>query len=101
METMHWNLLKFLENVTIIHMHLHMKQPLNGFMGIEKMQKWMKVVEANFLETVDWNLLKFLEHLAIIHMHLPLKQLGKWMHGFQVMEKTKFSLCIFISCSKT
>ena len=65
-------------------------------MDIEKMQKWLKVMVANFLVTVHWNLLKLIEHVTIIHMHPPLKQLGKSMHGFQVMEKT--NLCSMCFC---
>lgn len=62
------------------------------------MQKWLKVLEANFLVTVHWNLLKLLEHVTIIYMQLPLKQLGKWMHGFQVMEKKiKNLLYVFLN----
>jgi len=60
----------------------------------------MKVMKVDFLETMHWNFLKFLENVTIIHMHLPLKKVGKWMHGFQVMEKKQISLCILFPVVK-
>ena len=59
-------------------------------MDIKKNKKWLQVMEADFSQTVHWNLLKLLEHVTIINMNLPLKEIGKWMHGFQVTEKTNF-----------
>jgi len=32
---------------------------------MEKMQKWLMVMEADFLETMHWNWLKLLKHVAI------------------------------------
>ena len=62
---------------------------------MEKMQKRLKVMEADFLETVHWNWLKLLGHVAIIPIQLPIKQFFKWMHGFQVREKTNFCSMYF------
>ena len=64
---------------------------------MEKMQKWLMVMEADFLETVHRNGMKLLEHVAILPIQFLVKQLFKWMHGFQVMAKTNFVLCIFAS----
>jgi len=60
------------------------------------MQKWLKVMGANFLETLHWNLLKLLKHVTIIHMRPTLKQIGKWIHGFDVIAKKK--LCSMYFC---
>ena len=38
-----------------------------------KMQKWLKLMEVDFLETVNWNWLKLLGHVAIIPIQLPMK----------------------------
>jgi len=62
---------------------------------MEKMQKWLKVMEASFLETVHRNGLKLLGRIAIISIQFPIKQILKWMHGFQVRAKTNSVLCIF------
>jgi len=64
-------------------------------MDMEKMQKWLTVMEADFLETVHRNWLKLLKHVAIIPLQLPVKRFCKWMHGFQVMGKTNFSTRYF------
>ena len=70
---------------------------LNGWTDMEKMEKWLKVTEADFLETVHWNWLKLLGHVAIIPIQFPIKWFFKWMHGFQVRAKTNSVLCIFAS----
>jgi hypothetical protein len=49
-------------------------------MNLKKNKKWLKLMEADFLETVHWNLLKLLEHVTIIYMHRSIKQICKWMH---------------------
>lgn len=64
---------------------------------MEKMKKWLMVMEADFLETVHWNGLKLLKHVAINLVQFSIKRFVKWMHGFQVMAKTNFVLCIFAS----
>ena len=61
-------------------------------MDMEKLQKWLMEMEANFLETVHRNWLKILRH---VQFHI--KRFFKWMHGFQVMAKTNFVLGIFAS----
>ena len=66
-------------------------------MDMEKMQKWLMVMEADFLETVYWNWLKLLKHVAITPVQFPVKWFFKWMHGFQVMEETNSVLGIFAS----
>jgi len=67
-------------------------------MAIQKIKKWLKVMQVDFMETVHWNLLKLLEHVTIIHVHLPLKWIDKWMHGFQFMERTNFCSMYFNFC---
>jgi len=62
---------------------------------MEKMQKWLKVMEASFLETVYQNWLKLLRHVSIIPVQFPMKWFFKWMHCFQVRAKTNYVLCIF------
>jgi len=57
---------------------------------MEKMKKWLKVMEAGFLETVHRNWLKLLGHVSIIPVQFPVKRFFKWMHGFQVREKKLF-----------
>ena len=64
---------------------------------MEKMQKWLMVMEVDFLETVHRNRLKLLKHVAITLVQFPIKWFVKWMHGFQVMAKTNFVLWIFAS----
>ena len=64
---------------------------------MEKMQKWLMVMEADFLETVHRNGLKLLGHVAIIPIQFLVKRFIKWMHGFQVRAKTNFVLGIFAS----
>jgi len=61
------------------------------------MQKWLMVMEADFLETVHQNSLKLLRHVAITLVQFPIKWFFKWMHGFQVREKTNSVLGIFAS----
>jgi len=39
---------------------------------MEKMQKWLTVMEADFLETVRWNWVKLLGHVAIVPIQPPL-----------------------------
>ena len=63
---------------------------------MEKMQKWLMVMEVDSLETVHRNGMKLLEHVSILPMQFPVKQLFKWMHGFQVMEKKKILLYVFL-----
>lgn len=69
----------------------------NGRTDMEKMKKWLMVMEANFLETVHQNWLKLLRHVAITPVQFPIKRFFKWMHGFQVMEETNSILCVFSS----
>jgi len=64
---------------------------------MEKIQKWLMVMEADFLETMQRNWLKLLEHGVITLVQFPIKRFVKWMHGFQVMAKTNFVLCLFAS----
>lgn len=64
---------------------------------MDKMQKWLMVMEADFLETVHRNWLKLLKHVTITLVQFSIKRFVKWMHGFQVMAKTKFVLWIFAS----
>ena len=64
---------------------------------MEKMQKWLMVMEADFLETVHRNCMKLLRHVVINLVQFPIKRFVKWMHGFQVMAKTNFVLGIFAS----
>jgi len=66
-------------------------------MDMEKMQKWMKVMEVDFLETVHQNGLKFLRRVSIVPIQFLVKYIFKWMHGFQVRAKTNSVLCIFSS----
>jgi len=61
------------------------------------MQKWLMVMEADFLETVHRNWLKLLTHVAISLVQFPIKRFFKWMHGFQVRAKTNSALGIFSS----
>ena len=61
------------------------------------MQKWLMVMEVDSLETMHLNWLKLLKHVAITLVQFPIKRFVKWMHGFQVMEKTNFVLCLFAS----
>ena len=65
---------------------------------MEKMQKWLKVMEVDFLETVHWNWLKLLGNVDIIPIQLPIEQFFIWMYGFQVREKTNF--CSMYFCFK-
>lgn len=62
---------------------------------MEKMKKWLMVMEADLLETVHRNWLKLLKHVAITLVQFPLNWFVKWMHGFQVMAKTNFVPCVF------
>jgi len=64
---------------------------------MEKMQKWLMVMEADFLETVHRNFMKLLRHVVIKLVQFPIKRFFKWMHGFQVMAKTNSALCVFAS----
>lgn len=64
---------------------------------MDKMQKWLMVMEADSLETVHWNWLKLLKHVAIGLVQFPIKWFFKWMHGFQVVAKTNLALRIFAS----
>ena len=64
---------------------------------MEKMQKWLMVMEADFLETVHRNGMKLLRHVFITLVHFPIKRFFKWMYGFQVMAKTNSVLCVFAS----
>ena len=64
---------------------------------MEKMKKWLMVMEANFLETVHRNWLKLLRHVSITLVQFPIKRFFKWMHGFQVRAKTNSVLGIFAS----
>ena len=57
----------------------------------------MMVMEADFLETVHQNDMKLLRHVVITLVQFPIKRFVKWMHGFQVMAKTNFVLCLFAS----
>ena len=54
-------------------------------------------MEADSLETVHQNCMKLLRHVVITLIQFPIKWFVKWMHGFQVMEKTNFVLWIFAS----
>ena len=62
---------------------------------MEKMQKWLMVMEADFLETVHRNCMKLLRHVVIDLAQSPIKWFVKWMHGSQVMAKTNYALCVF------
>ena len=62
---------------------------------MEKMQKWLMVMEADFLETVHRNYMKLLRHVVIDLVQSPIKNFVKWMHGSQVMAKTNSALCVF------
>jgi len=64
---------------------------------MEKMQKWLMVMEADFLEIVHQNWLKLLRHVSITLLQFPIKRFFKWMHGFQVRAKTNSVLGIFAS----
>ena len=64
---------------------------------MEKMQKWLMVMEADFLETMHRNWLKLLKHVSITLVQFPIKRFVKWMYGFQVMAKTNFAPCVFAS----
>ena len=64
---------------------------------MEKMQKWLMVMEDDFLETVHRNGMKLLEHVAILPIQFFVKPFFKWMHGFHVRVKTNFVLGIFAS----
>ena len=55
---------------------------------MEKMRKWLMVMEADSLETVHQKWLKLLKHAAITFVQFPIKWFVKWMHGFEVMAKT-------------
>jgi len=63
---------------------------------MEKMKKWLKVMEVDFLETMHWNWLKLLGNVAIIPIQLPIKEFFKWMHDFQAREKNIFVLYVFL-----
>lgn len=64
---------------------------------MEKIQKWLMVMEANSLETMHQNGMKLLRHVFITLVQFPIKRFVKWMHGYQVMAKTNFVLWIFAS----
>ena len=64
---------------------------------MEKMQKWLMVMEADFLKNMHRNCMKLLRHVVINLVQFPIKRFVKWMHGFQVMAKSNFVLCIFSS----
>ena len=69
----------------------------NGWMDMEKMQKWLMVMEADSLETVHRNCMKLLRHVFIDLVQSHIKRFVKWMHGSQVMAKTNSALWIFAS----
>ena len=64
---------------------------------MEKMKKWLKVMEDDFLETVHRNWLKLLRHVSITLVQFPIKRFFKLMHGFQVRAKRNSVLGIFAS----
>ena len=63
---------------------------------MEKMQKWLMVMEADFLETVHRNCMKLLRHVVIDLVQSPIKWFFKWMHGSQVMAK-QIMLYVFLA----
>ena len=92
----HQNLLKFLENVTIIHMNLPMKQLGKCMHGYREKLKMVLGDGGQFLEKCAP---KFVEMFWECYYHpyaFPLKQIGKWMHDIQDMPKIFFLLCVFL-----
>ena len=95
MRNVHWNFLKYLWHVTIIHMHLPMKQLLKWMHKYRENEKMVVGDGGQFLEMCAPEFAEIAWACYHHHMHLSMKHIIKQMHSFQDMIKTIFCSMYF------